>query len=590
MKPPGFGPLVIDLSGLDYSRQIRLTSDHELRRGGLIGHGQARVVANELLIEGVISSATAAGREVLALAKDGLEFEASVGVQVLERRDFRKGDVVTSNGRTVTAGPEGLVLITKGRLLEVAIVGCGADAGTQVRIAASRRATHKEIRMDGNDVRVAERARLKEIDDLCKGVEGVGVKELRAQAVAEEIGLDDLRAGLLIRAKNNLELAEIRGRYPHPVDNHIPESGGHPAKALAANLLCRSGHEGLAVKCYGPAVAEAGRKAASNLCDLCAQALRLEGVELPTARHEMIRAAFSTAGLPGLLGDSAAKILAQEYSEAPASWKGFAKSVSVPNFHPHSVYRALHGGNLSQLPPTGEIKHGTVAEEDMGEIGIATYAKMLRVSRQMVIDDDLSVFSDALAAHARAARRTLSDLIYRVLLANAGGAFFHANHANLLTGGTSVLALAGLDLAVGALRRQTDGEGNVLDLAPAVLLVPVELEGSARGLLSSAEISFPAAAAATPTGNVFQNLAALAVEARLSNVEFVGKSSTAWYLFAGPSAGAVCVAYLDGRDTPTLESFGLEASPDFLGLSWRVYHDFGAALIDHRGGVKSNGA
>ena len=50
------------------------------------------------------------------------------------------------------------------------------------------------------------------------------------------------------------------------------------------------------------------------------------------------------------------------------------------------------------------------------------------------------------------------------------------------------------------------------------------------------------------------------------------------------------VAYLNGIETPTVEYFGIEVDPGTLGVTWRVYYDFGVALAEWRAGVKSKGA
>jgi hypothetical protein len=42
------------------------------------------------------------------------------------------------------------------------------------------------------------------------------------------------------------------------------------------------------------------------------------------------------------------------------------------------------------------------------------------------------------------------------------------------------------------------------------------------------------------------------------------------------------VAFLNGQQSPKVEYFGLNQTVDTLGVSWRVYHDFGAALCDPR--------
>ena len=50
------------------------------------------------------------------------------------------------------------------------------------------------------------------------------------------------------------------------------------------------------------------------------------------------------------------------------------------------------------------------------------------------------------------------------------------------------------------------------------------------------------------------------------------------------------VGFLEGRETPKTETFGLDADPNNLAMSFRCYHDFGTALGDHRAAVKGTGA
>ena len=183
--------------------------------------------------------------------------------------------------------------------------------------------------------------------------------------------------------------------------------------------------------------------------------------------------------------------------------------------------------------------------------------------------------------------RRVSDLIYEVLLANAGD-FFSADNGNLLTGADSSLNVQSLGSAIKAMRTQRDDEGNDLDLKPATLLVGPSLEASARALLESEYIQAPED---MPTGNSLRRAVNLEVEPRLANsVKFgTGASDKHWYLFAEPSALAMIVAFLNGRQTPTVEFFGLDQNVERLAMSWRVYHDFGCALIDPRAAVRSKG-
>ena len=47
------------------------------------------------------------------------------------------------------------------------------------------------------------------------------------------------------------------------------------------------------------------------------------------------------------------------------------------------------------------------------------------------------------------------------------------------------------------------------------------------------------------------------------------------------------MAFLNGQESPTIET--AEADFNQLGIKMRGYHDFGCALQDPRGGLKSKG-
>lgn len=76
----------------------------------------------------------------------------------------------------------------------------------------------------------------------------------------------------------------------------------------------------------------------------------------------------------------------------------------------------------------------------------------------------------------------------------------------------------------------------------------------------------------------------------MSDSGYTGNSAVAWYLFSDAANAAVVVGFLDGMDSPTLETFGLDADINKLAYGFRVYHDFGVALADYRAAIKSKGA
>ncbi|MBI2193342.1 MAG: Mu-like prophage major head subunit gpT family protein [Planctomycetes bacterium] len=579
MRVPNWGPLVIDLAGLECGGELPLLVDHDPGLDNVLGKGQAQVREGRLLVAGSVASATAAAKKVLDLARDGFPLQASVGVAPEDTARIAPGENVQVNGRTLTAPQGGLTLVSKGKLREVSVVTLGCDDQTAVAIAASRNG-----RPDEERIRQEERERLAVIEAACQQPGGWGAQEkrvadLKARAIDGELSVKDLQAELLhiLRAS--------RPAVPMIASGAI--RGVSCEQAVEAALLMRLGREKLAEKALGPEVCgQAKRLGAAHALDLCRAALEADGREIPSGRMELVKASLSTYSLPAALGNVANKLLLDAYEESPATWRALAAIRSVADFKPNTAIRPSFTGQLEQLAPGGELRHGSV-RESVTTFKVDTFGRLLGIDRRDLVNDDLSVFEETSRAMGKAAMRKVSDLVYETLLANAGG-FFSAANGNLLTGVDAALGPDSLAKAIQAMQTQRDEEANDLDIRPATLLVPPELAVTAKSLLES---EFVQRMAEEPTGNSLRRAVALEVEPRLSNAaKFKGQASSKhWYLFAAPSACSLIVAFLNGKQAPTVEYFGLEQEVDRLAVSWRVYHDFGASLCDPRAAVRSAG-
>ena len=141
MKPPGWPELVIDLAGLDTTKQVSLLADHKSDLADIVGHGSAAVRDGKLYVEGSLLPSSPASQQIIDHAKAGFEFEASVGVEPIERRHIAAGETIHVNGQTITAPAAGLLLIVAGILRETSIVAIGADRSSSVSIAAKGAST-----------------------------------------------------------------------------------------------------------------------------------------------------------------------------------------------------------------------------------------------------------------------------------------------------------------------------------------------------------------------------------------------------------------------------------------------------------------
>ena len=97
MTVPGWGPLCIDLSGLE-AGQVAVMADHDANRTGVVGHGIATVESGQLIVRGQISGDSEAARQVVAAAKNGFPWQASVGLQVMRVAAPARGGEPRSHG------------------------------------------------------------------------------------------------------------------------------------------------------------------------------------------------------------------------------------------------------------------------------------------------------------------------------------------------------------------------------------------------------------------------------------------------------------------------------------------------------------
>lgn len=134
MNVPGFGRVVVDLAGMELRDTVTLLGDHTNKLDAIAGSGRPSIEGGQLQVSGTIARSPV-GEAIVALSRDGVKLEASIGaVPLAEPRRIRQGQSVTANGRQLK-GP--FLFFAKSRLREVSFVPNGADADTSVAIAAS---------------------------------------------------------------------------------------------------------------------------------------------------------------------------------------------------------------------------------------------------------------------------------------------------------------------------------------------------------------------------------------------------------------------------------------------------------------------
>ncbi len=302
--------------------------------------------------------------------------------------------------------------------------------------------------------------------------------------------------------------------------------------------------------------------------------------------------------VPGILGNTANKFLAESFMAIDQSWRGIAQVRPVTDFKQITTYRMAGDNTFLRVAPTGEIKHGAMSETSYTNQA-KTYGRLLGISREDYINDDLGAFTSVAQELGRGAADALNNIFWAAWLDDS--AFFKtdASYGNYDAGATdSVLSVAGLDNAEGIMAVQTKPDGGVLGVAPQILLVPSALKNTAMQLMMSPNLAVGTTPASGPSTNIYAGRYAVVASPYLHRTtlkdengvsQTVGGSATAWYLLCNPNdIAGIQVVFLNGKDTPTVET--AEFTFDRLGLATRAYFDFGVSKQEYRCGVKLKGA
>ncbi|WP_445005472.1 ClpP-like prohead protease/major capsid protein fusion protein [Halomonas mongoliensis] len=300
-----------------------------------------------------------------------------------------------------------------------------------------------------------------------------------------------------------------------------------------------------------------------------------ESVATFGTKAQVVGAAFthSTSDFGNTLADTASKSMLRGWETSGESFQQWCKKGSLSNFH--TAHRVGMGG-FAPLPKVMEgAEYKYVSTDDRGApIALATYGGLFSITRQAIINDDLSMFDELPARLGKAASRTIGDLVYSILTTNPsfqGKSLFHSDRGNI--GTTGALDPGRLSEARHALRTMTDTQGNPLNINPAFVIVPAALEGAMMQVLRSTSV--PGAESNSGIMNPVANMGELVVESRLDQA-----NPDQWFVAADQGSDTIEVAYLDGQDTPYLEQ---QSGWSVDGVEFKVRIDAGVAPLDYRG-------
>lgn len=579
-------PIIVDLAGVAFpARPITANLHHDGTK--IVGHVDSHQnTGRELTLSGPVSGTGEAAKEFTGNHDNGYPWQASIEARPLERPELvPAGSQVTVNGQTFT-GP--VLVARKSELSGIAFVPRGADENTSVSIAASLKGTNKMT--TEHDTLTAERERMATICATCDAAASrIGhepAAKIRANAIKAGWTDAELEVALLKAENAALKLEGIRADRPRGFEITSGRQGAGDREIIQAAFFRHLGQEAAGERLLGEDAMEAGAMLrATSMMDIFKAVLTAESRDIPASRDDIIKAGFSSTNLPGILSDSANKLLLDSYRSFPSVARLIAAKLSANDFKQHTGLRLTGDTKLLEVGAAGEIKSGVLTDQSY-PFKVSTFARLLKLTRQEVINDDLSAFGQLPLLLGRGAAIALEELFWQLVLLNTGN-FFHANNANLID---DVLDSDGLGAAVEAMLKQVDDQGHPVNVIPRFLVVPPELKKTADELFRSTFTNTGGGSSATqvPNANVFFGLYEPVTSPYLSNASYTGNSGTAWHLFGSPAdVAAFGIAYLSGQESPVVEQVDLPATE--LGIGFRGYLDFGVCQVDPRGAIKSSG-
>lgn len=511
--------------------------------------------------------------------KDGILRNASMGVAIYATQD------VTPRESSVRQ-----VLVTDWEPEEVSIVPIGADPGAGFKLrgaegpeeelveqtfvqAGAEARNEPNLDAEKQAAALAERTRILELERIGR------MAKLDATLVAEHI-----ERGTSIEEFRKLALDELARRSEqHPIRTAtvtVTRDETETRRAgMAAALLFRYDPQKFPLK------DELGREwIGTTLIDLARECVEATGQRTRgMPRHQIAQLALSTSDFPYILADVANKTLRQAYEAYPRTFLPFCRRRTAADFKQIHAVQLGEAPSLEKVNEHGEFTYGSITESKE-TYRLATYGRIVAITRQVIVNDDLGAFTRVPASFGVAAATLESDIVWNIITSNPtmgdGVALFHADHSNLLTGSGSALGLSALGAAMAAMAKQKGLDGKtVLNVQPRYLIVPVALQLTAFQLVAT-NIAPAESAKAVP--DYIRALTPIA-EPRLD-----AASTTAWYLAASPEQiDTIEYAYLEGQDGVYIETRqGFEVD----GVEIKARLDFGAAAIDFRGLLKNTGA
>lgn len=640
-------PVVVDLAGAKFHKSVKANLNH--KREAMVGHvDQSDNDGKSIRLGGSISGGGSAAAEVMAAHAKGYPWEASIQANRLKLETLPRGKTATVNGQQVK-GPK--YIARESTIYAVAFCDQGADDGTEVTIAATAASTKEKAmrtevadwvkgRFPSVDIEAMSPAEVTNWEADFDGrdgkrkpvaAEGTTSSERRKIEAKRRIDITEIADQWMDKRENDLQwinnIEAIRDEFieakksPQEFRNELYETmtipGGRtvspPRRDTGLNnrvlmaALCESGRLAKLDKDFTDQELQAAHNRfpqGISLNEFLIEAARANGYTGPASTritNDIHNAAygltggrqihagggFSTIDVANIVAATANKFLHEGWMMVDQTALRIARIKSVRNFQQITTVSLTGHLTFEKVGPAGEIKHGVL--DDMTYTNqVDTYALMLAITRQDMINDDLGALTAVPRRLGRGGMLKLNDIFWTEFLGLVASGFFAAGNSNINTG-VADATLAGLQATEAIFLNQTDPDGKPVGFEPRIWLVPTALKATATALVSPGQNQLVTGASATiPNVNPFAGRFRVESSPYISNSSFTGNTTVGNWLLADPNDEAVIeIAALNGKVEPTVET--ADANFNVLGTQMRGYSDVGVNEQEKRAGVYADG-
>jgi hypothetical protein len=577
----------LDVNGANYERLQTFFKDHNRSVDSAIGRVQNVRVEDGSLKGDVVFGSDDESMKIFRKYADGILTDVSIGYRV--------------NASTIEErkGEPSIVTITDFEIRELSAVGIGFDKGATI---GRNQNTGDEMNEELRKELLALRAKVDKTEEDQKRLDEL--INVEAKANQESIAAEKSRSDDVVN-KERQRVSEIHTlASAHSIDSErtakfisdgvsvdevrkaildikverstVVTGGNKPGESD----MKRAMEDAIAIRCgFTPKQTHEDVRmfAGASMLDMARAMSGYDGYD----KNELIKRAMGSSDFPILLGNVANKVVAGSFEEAEGTFGLWTQSVDLPDFKIRTEARLSNqNGRLKKLTELGE-KKSIEFTENGEQWRIFSYGNGFKLSREMLINDDLGVFTGIVSEFGAMAKRTANGIVYDLLQGKGdyasykmadGKAIFHADHNNLSASGAA-LASATLTAARVAMRRQKDGN-IALNINPKHLIVSPENETTARQLLTSeADIGSSNSGVSNPHRNSLDPI----IESELD--------AAPWYLAA--ARNTIKVGYLQGTGRqPIVE----EVYRGVDGTEYKCVFDFGVVAQNYRGLYKNLGA